>query len=108
MPASAGRTSSLATGETTTFRVFVNNTGTQASGTAWVNVTLSPELVYVGDTAGTSSTAFPALTFTGLGNGAFSFDVTVRIAIGVDPGTLGTMTAALAYVNGTGAWRSEE
>ena len=97
--------SSLATGETTTFRVFVNNTGTQASGTAWVNVTLSPELVYVGDTAGTSSTAFPALTFTGLGNGAFSFDVTVRIAIGVDPGTLGTMTAALAYVNGTGAWR---
>jgi uncharacterized repeat protein (TIGR01451 family) len=91
-------------GDLVTFRVYLNNTGNTAATRVWLNDTRLPGLVYVSDTASAagSTTPWPSFTFSNLGNGARSFDVTLRVPVGTEPGTILTESFALAFVDGTG------
>ncbi len=90
--------------DTITFTVYLNNTGTQAARTAWLNDTLPAGLTYLSDTAASISavTGFPNYTFPSLGNGAHPFAITARVNVDVLPGTTLTNRATLAYTNATG------
>src|SRR2546426_1264465 len=90
-------------GDPVTFRVYLNNTGSSSAVRAWLNDTQLPGFAYVSDTsaAAGSSTPCPSFTFTGAANGPRTFDITARIAIGTEPGTMVTKGITLAYLNAT-------
>ena len=90
-------------GDPVTFRVYLNNTGSSSAVRAWLNDTQLPGFAYVSDTAAAagSSTPWPSFTFTGVANGPRTFDITARIAIGTEPGTMVTKGITLAYLNAT-------
>lgn len=95
-------------GESVTFHVFLNNTGGSVAPRAWLNDTGLAGLAYVSDTAAAagSSTPYPAFTFTNIGNGPRSFNLTARVANNTEPGTLLSKVVTLAYANATGTLRS--
>ncbi len=91
-------------GELVTFRAFLNNTGSSIAPRAWVNDTQLPGLVYVSDTAAAAgaSSAYPAFSFTNVGNGPRSFNITARVANNTEPGTVLSKVLTLVYANATG------
>jgi uncharacterized repeat protein (TIGR01451 family) len=93
--------------DTLFFTVYLNNTGTRAAQTVWLDDTLPAGFTYLSDTADSipATTGYPNYTFANLGNGAHSFTITVRVRIDVAPGTPLTNVVALAYTNSTGAPR---
>src|SRR5437867_10289137 len=90
-------------GDPVTFRVYLNNTGSSGAVRAWLNDTQVAGLAYLSDTAGAagSSTPWPSFTFAGVANGPRTFDISARIAIGAEPGTMVTKGITLAYLNAT-------
>lgn len=88
------------------FTIYYNNTGTSAAQNVWINDTLPPGMSYVSDTAAGSSTLFPNYTFANVPNGVHSFTLTARVDVGVEPGTVLSNTAQLAYLNATGSPRA--
>ncbi|TLZ57820.1 MAG: DUF11 domain-containing protein [Methanobacteriota archaeon] len=95
-------------GDTVTFRLYLNNTGNNAARGAWLNDTLLPGMTYVSDTAAAagSSTPWPSFTFADLTNGARSFDLTCRVNLGTEPGTILTKALAFVYVDDAGTLRT--
>jgi len=91
-------------GDAVTFRLYLNNTGTNAAGKAWLNDTLLPGLTYISDTAAAagSTTPWPSFTFADVANGARSFDLTARVKLETEPGTILTKAFTLAYVDDAG------
>jgi len=90
-------------GDPVTFRVYLNNTGSSSAVRAWLNDTQLPGFAYLSDTAAAagSSTPWPSFTFAGVANGPRTFDITARIAIGTEPGTMVTKGTTLTYLNAT-------
>ena len=90
-------------GDPVTFRVYLNNTGSSGAVRAWLNDTQLPGFAYLSDTAAAagSSTPWPSFTFAGVANGPRTFDITARIAIGTEPGTMVTKGTTLTYLNAT-------
>jgi len=91
-------------GDDVTFRLFLNNTGDSAAITAWLNDTRLPGFTYQGDTAASagSTTPWPSFTFPSVENGPRSFDLTARVDLGTEPGTILTKALTLAYTNESG------
>ncbi|TLZ91460.1 MAG: DUF11 domain-containing protein, partial [Methanobacteriota archaeon] len=91
-------------GSSVTFRLYLNNTGDTTAMTAWLNDTQAPGLPYVSDTGASagSTSPWPSFTFPSVGNGPRSFDVTGRVPVGTEPGTVLTKAFTLSYVDGTG------
>lgn len=87
-----------------TFRVYLNNTGDLTSGKVWVNDTLLPGFNVVSDTAGAagSTTPWPAYTFVNVPNGPRSFNVTARVNVGTEPGTVVAKGFTTAFLDGAG------
>ena len=90
-------------GDPVTFRVYLNNTGSSGAVRAWLNDTQLPGFAYLSDTAAAagSSTPWPSFTFAGVANGPRTFDITARIAIGTEPGTMVIKGTTLTYLNAT-------
>src|SRR5439155_1628898 len=90
-------------GDPLTFRVYLNNTGSSSAVRAWLNDTQLPGFAYLSDTAAAagSSTPWPSFTFAGVANGPRTFDITARIAIGTEPGTMVIKGTTLTYLNAT-------
>ena len=95
-------------GETVTFRLYLNNTGNNAARGAWLNDTLLSGLTHVSDTAAAagSTTGWPSFTFADLTNGVRSFDLTCRVNVGTEPGTILTKALAFVYVDDAGTLRT--
>ena len=78
-------------GQSATFRANFTNTGAGDAAGVWVNVTLPPELAYVGDDAaaigGVRSGAY-SFAFSNVAPGAYSFNLTAQAAGGVPDGTV--------------------
>ena len=91
-------------GDLVTFRVFLNNSGDLPAATAWVNDSQLPGFEYVSDTASAagSTTGWPSFTFTNVLNGIRSFNITARVVIGTEPGTVIAKALTTAYVDGSG------
>jgi uncharacterized repeat protein (TIGR01451 family) len=89
------------------FTIYLNNTGTQAARTVWLNDTLPSGFTYISDTAGSipAITGYPNYTFANLANGPHSFTMTVQVRTDVAPGTALTNLAALAYTDAAGVPR---
>ncbi|MFA5895556.1 MAG: hypothetical protein WC985_01445 [Thermoplasmata archaeon] len=93
--------------DTVVFTLTFVNGGDQAAPRVWINDTLPSRFVYVSDTAASagSTTPFPRYTFSSVGVGSHSFQISVRVAIGVPPGTWSTNVASVTYTNTTNAVR---
>lgn len=91
--------------DTVVFTLHINNTGTLAAPTVWVNDTLPAGLNFLSDTAASvpAATGFPHYTFQDLANGPHSFTITVTVDVDVVPGTTLTNRATLTYTNSSGA-----
>ncbi|MFQ6012059.1 MAG: hypothetical protein ACE5LS_00220 [Thermoplasmata archaeon] len=78
-------------GDSVVFRVNFTNTGSATSAGLWVNVSLPPELSFVGDDAasiGGVRTGAHNYSFTDVAPGAWSFNLTASVAGGVPNGTV--------------------
>ncbi|MFQ5552688.1 MAG: hypothetical protein ACE5EW_03100, partial [Thermoplasmata archaeon] len=81
----------LEPGDTTTFTIWINNTGLYHAERVWVNATLPAGLSYVSDTAasigGVASGAY-SFEFATVGPGTYSFLLVARLDGGVPDGTV--------------------
>ncbi|HYM40436.1 MAG TPA: hypothetical protein VEY12_09925 [Thermoplasmata archaeon] len=95
-----------APGDTATFTVDFNNTGSQAARRVWINMSLPTGLENVSaafpDIQPVPPTALPNLLFQSVSNGAHAFTIAGQVAIGTPPGSLVTVGASLASENATG------
>src|SRR5205823_6248703 len=91
-------------GNSVTSRLCLHNACDPTDMTAWLNDTQAPGLPYVSDTGASagSTSPWPSFTFPSVGNGPRSFDVTGRVPVGTEPGTVLTKAFTLSYVDGTG------
>lgn len=91
-----------------TFRVFLNNSGDLPAAAAWLNDTGLPGLTHVADTASAAgaTTPWPAFTFPDVRNGPRSFNLTARVDVGIEPGTVLSKALTIVYVDGTGNARA--
>ena len=63
-------------GDTITYTIWFNNTGTAASGDVWINDTLPIGVTYQSDTSATSPTSFPFLVSSGISGQYLYFNFT--------------------------------
>lgn len=91
--------SAIQPGQTATFRVNFTNEGKGEAAFVWVNVTLAPELRYMGDDAATIGgvrSGTYSFEFTGVVPGLYAFNLTVAAEGGVPDGTTATTRFAFA------------
>lgn len=87
------------------YRIFFNNTGTEAAARVWINDTLPAAVTYASDDAGLNGgtrTGNYNWTFTNVAQGGHSFQIDVTVALGLSPGTQLTNVVNLDYLNSAG------
>ena len=98
--------STLQPGDSAVLRVDIENIGQGVASRVWVNVSLPPELTYVGDDAGliggVRSGSF-TFTFTNVAPGSYAFNLTASVAGGVADGTLAVTNFTFQAVTSTGS-----
>lgn len=88
--------------DTIVVTVYFNNTGTQASPAAWINVTAAGGFTFLGDNAAGNVTGYPDYRFSNVALGLHSFRMSFLVNVGTAPGTLLTVSATLVFSDGTG------
>ena len=101
----AASPSTLAPGQSTVFHIDFTNSGQGSAASIWVNVTLPPELAYVGDDAaligGVRSGSF-TFTFANIAPGSYAFNLTASAAGGVADGTVAVTNFTFQAVDSLG------
>ncbi|HKZ48977.1 MAG TPA: DUF11 domain-containing protein [Thermoplasmata archaeon] len=92
-------------GQQILYTLYFNNTGPDAAGVAWVNLSLAAGLEWVSDTNGSAGGTWlgPGMwRFAPVNPGPHSFAVTVRLEDSPVPGTALTTTVSVDYAELTG------
>ena len=85
------------------FTLFYNNTGDQSAPDAWMNVSAPLGLSFLDDTAVGNLSGYPHYHFALVSLGLHAFQMDFRVAIGVAPGSILTLSATMVYSDGAGA-----
>lgn len=91
--------------DTVAFTVYLNNTGTQAAPSAWINVSAASGFAFLGDTAAGNLSGYPHYSFANVALGLHSFRMSFRVDVGVAPGSRLAVSGTLVYADGTGSLR---